>query len=499
MAFTLCTFNSAAWAGATLTDDSFVSSKTPSKTNGVQPALVLLNANGNRQTVLLKFNLDGSLPAGVVGGNIAKATLKVFVTKLKLSTDANATITADQASSTAWSEASVNGASGIIASGSHAIPHAISSSNLNHWLEFDVTPIVQGLTFTAPVNVAFTLDVGNGLGVSIDSKESKTTSQAPVLDIVYATAGAPGAQGATGATGATGLGYDPAKFALLHWWQGVGMTSTTSIYQVNPGPSGIAFDGANIWVSNINDSTVNKLSAATGEIIASYDAGGLGYAMAFDGANIWVTNSFAQKVSKLSAATGSLVGSYDVGASPMGIAFDGANIWVSNYSSQTVSKLSSATGATIGTYSVGINPFGIAFDGANIWVANEGSNTVSKLSAATGATIGSYAVGSSPSGIAFDGANIWVTNSGSKTVSKLSAIDGSTIGTYQVGSSPMNVAFDGSSIWVVNRGSNSLTRLSAATGATMGTTLVGQLPFGITFDGLHVWVTNSGSDKLSRF
>jgi DNA-binding beta-propeller fold protein YncE len=61
--------------------------------------------------------------------------------------------------------------------------------------------------------------------------------------------------------------------------------------------------------------------------------------VAFDGANIWVTNQDSNNVTKLRASDGLNLGTFAVGAHPDGIAFDGANIWVANYSSSTVSKL----------------------------------------------------------------------------------------------------------------------------------------------------------------
>jgi DNA-binding beta-propeller fold protein YncE len=58
--------------------------------------------------------------------------------------------------------------------------------------------------------------------------------------------------------------------------------------------------------------------------------------VAFDGANVWVTNTSG--VTKLRASDGTHVGTFPVGTVPVGVAFDGANVWVTNYFSNTVSK-----------------------------------------------------------------------------------------------------------------------------------------------------------------
>ena len=206
IASTAASFATQSWAIATLTDDSFASSQAPTKAYGAQPTLTLLNTANNTQTGLLKFNLDGNLPDGAVGTDIAKATLKVFVSKLALPKAAGSenTMTADTAPDANWNEATVNGGTNIHASGAHSTSKILHAGDLNHWVEFDVTSAVQGLTFLTPVNIAFSLGVSSGLTVGIDSKESKTTSHAPVLDIVYATAGGTGPTGPTGPQGPVG-------------------------------------------------------------------------------------------------------------------------------------------------------------------------------------------------------------------------------------------------------------------------------------------------------
>ena len=62
------------------------------------------------------------------------------------------------------------------------------------------------------------------------------------------------------------------------------------------------------------------------------------YGVAFDGANIWVTNSGSVSVTKLRASDRTVLGTYNVGLNPRGVVFDGTNIWVVNYDSGTITK-----------------------------------------------------------------------------------------------------------------------------------------------------------------
>jgi hypothetical protein len=64
-------------------------------------------------------------------------------------------------------------------------------------------------------------------------------------------------------------------------------------------PSGVAFDGANIWVVNSNG-TVTKLRASDGTNLGTFNVGASpGGGVAFDGANIRVTNLGGNSVTKL--------------------------------------------------------------------------------------------------------------------------------------------------------------------------------------------------------
>ena len=329
------------------------------------------------------------------------------------------------------------------------------------------------------------------------------------------TKGDTGDPGTPGATGPPGIGLNPLQIAILRWYEA---TTTSGLdYAVGVGPVRIAFDGANIWVTSVFDNTVTRLRASDGTCngvanppshnvtACSFAVGTTGEGVAFDGANIWVSNFNSKTVTKLRASDGTCNGvanppgssvsacSFAVGSFPQDVAFDGANIWVANNSSATVTKLRASdgtcngvanppgSGVTACSFAVGTNPVGVAFDGGNIWVTNNGPS-VTKLRASDGTCNGvanppgssvtacSFAVGIGPSGIAFDGANIWVANVNSNTVTKVRASDGACAGTanppgsdvspcsFPAGDLPVGVAFDGANIWVANYNSATVSK-----------------------------------------
>jgi DNA-binding beta-propeller fold protein YncE len=91
-------------------------------------------------------------------------------------------------------------------------------------------------------------------------------------------------------------------------------------------------------VANGASNNVTKLNQ-NGKTLGTFTVGNGPLGLAYDGANIWVTNSGDSTVAKVRATDGAILGTFAVGINPWGVVFDGANIWVANYSDNTISKL----------------------------------------------------------------------------------------------------------------------------------------------------------------
>jgi YVTN family beta-propeller protein len=293
-------------------------------------------------------------------------------------------------------------------------------------------------------------------------------------------------------------GPNPKQVALLRWYPAI---ATTVSFTVGAFPAGVAFDGANIWVTNDNDGTASVLRANDGYKVMTPTVGGNPSGLAYDGANMWVVNSNDGTVSVLRASDGHHVMTPTVGNVAWSIAFDGINMWVANYGGASVNVLRASDGAHVITPTVGFGSFGIAFDGTNMWIANRASNNVSVLRLDPGPYI-TYVmtptVEGGPNGVTFDGANVWVTNYYSDTVSVLRTSDGATLATIPVGHMPFGIAFDGANMWVTNENDNTVTIIRAADYAVVGVVPVGTSPLGIAFDGANMWVANSDGTVSKR-
>src|SRR5580693_3879975 len=95
---------------------------------------------------------------------------------------------------------------------------------------------------------------------------------------------------------------NPLKVALLKWYDG---NAVFTLFPVGPGPQGVAFDGANIWVVGSN---LVKIRASDGTVLGTFGTGGDG--VTFDGADLWVTSggNVDAAVTKVRASDGKVLG-----------------------------------------------------------------------------------------------------------------------------------------------------------------------------------------------
>ena len=243
------------------------------------------------------------------------------------------------------------------------------------------------------------------------------------------------------------LKFNPNQVAILRWYQ----ANLTANFP-NGVTYGAAFDGVNLWLTGggslVDKVRASDLASTRFLVCEQIDCAEL-TGIAFDGANVWIADEKYPSIIKLRASDDAVLGRFAVGGQPAGVAFDGANIWVTNTLSNNVTKLRASDGVVLGTFPVFSAPVAAAFDGVNIWVANVGSDNVTKLRASDGTVLGKFVVGHEPVGVVFDGANIWVANKGSNNVTKLQASNGAKLGTFPLSYAPTgSMAFDGANIWV---------------------------------------------------
>jgi len=329
-------------------------------------------------------------------------------------------------------------------------------------------------------------------------KQSSTTLRLAILVAMVATM----------ALSAVAQNNNPNQVALFRWWpanQVIGFSSFYDSAGTAHGlsrPNGMAFDGANIWISNPGNNTVMKVSASDGRFLGSSNVMSPG-ALAFDGQRIWANNDNSNTVTVLRASDGrpAFQTPIQTQSTPKGLIWDGWTMW--EVTNDKIGRMlwwdNGGFSCIVGTPSSGNT--GVAFDGNFTWVSNSNGYVFKyDWQCQWKQTV---TVSGGPVAIVYDGTAMWTLNNNG-TVARITP-GGTVSNYYSVGGSPRQIAFDGTAIWVT-LGSGGSKKI-VAFGGNMGTVsatvtacdITGSVPVGLAFDGASMWVTcptNNAAGKM---
>jgi DNA-binding beta-propeller fold protein YncE len=301
--------------------------------------------------------------------------------------------------------------------------------------------------------------------------------------------------------------------ALGKFWTPAGINAA-GLTAVGDFPFFVRSDGADLWVSNNNSSTVSRVRASDGRVLETWTGatGAAGVLVAMG--RVFVTGQTVPGALYMidpSLPAGAVTTmATDLGGVPIGLAFDGARIWTANGSggvgSVSIITPGGAPPWTTTTVTSGFQVLrGMIYDGANIWVSVYTANNLLKLDP-NGAILQTTTVGDAPGFPAFDGENIWVPNALSFSTSVVRASTGVVLQNLPGNSQnfPFAAAFDGERILVTNSSSpngNGVSLWKAADLTPLGFVATGpsSFPSGACSDGVSFWVALSGKDQLARF
>ena len=198
----------------TVTDDAYTSSSSQNSNNGSASSLSVGMGFKTTTSTYIKFKLTTSLPSGTAAGNVAKATLKLYVSSLSVPGSFDVYRVTGS-----WNEGTITQATAPSLGGLEAYGVPVSVNNA--FVAIDVTQLVKDwLSGSANGGIA-----NNGIAIvpntsgavlAFDSKESNATSHEPRLEIILVNqgpqgpAGPIGPSGPQGATGPQGLKGDSA-------------------------------------------------------------------------------------------------------------------------------------------------------------------------------------------------------------------------------------------------------------------------------------------------
>jgi DNA-binding beta-propeller fold protein YncE len=202
-------------------------------------------------------------------------------------------------------------------------------------------------------------------------------------------------------------------------------STATFVTDIGSNPVALAFDGEFIWCTNFLGN-IYRIEFDPDPVVVTVDPGlGIPTGLIYDGANIWVIDQGDNKIKKLNGGGTMVLQDAAIGSSAQQPVFDGTNIWVPNFNNDTVTVIRASTGAVMATLTGnGLNgPGQAAFDGERILVINKDGHSVSLWKASDLTPLGNFSTGttsggSSPAAVCSDGLYFWIALSGYNKVAR---------------------------------------------------------------------------------
>ncbi len=176
-------------------------------------------------------------------------------------------------------------------------------------------------------------------------------------------------------------------------------------------PTGMTFDGKNLWLADYKADMLFKLDISTGEILSQIPSPGFWpMGLAWDGKYLWNVDSKQKKIFKVDSKTGAILNTIDTPSdNPDGLVWDGSTLWISDYKKKKIMKIDLSDGTAVQTFDAPASyPQGLAFDGKYLWCADRMKDEIYMIDPNSGEVIiilkspGPY-----PRGLAWDGKYIW--------------------------------------------------------------------------------------------
>ena len=165
------------------TDDAYTKEEKPTENNGSDLKIIVKDTFPNRDRLgFVKFDLS-TLPAGIDGTNVEKATLRLSVNLVATGGSLDLSLTG------VWNEDTLTAANApAIGAFIGSIP--LTTGDKNSFVTLDITDTVKAWLggdanngITAVANDGITIEP-SGVSAELDSKENEKTSHAPEIEVV---------------------------------------------------------------------------------------------------------------------------------------------------------------------------------------------------------------------------------------------------------------------------------------------------------------------------
>lgn len=185
--------------------------------------------------------------------------------------------------------------------------------------------------------------------------------------------------------------------------------------------------------------------------------------LAFDGKNLWLADTYTDRIYKIDPETGKILHSFESpGHHPEGLAWDGKYLWHIDSGEKCMYRLDPDSGEAISILeSNSSDPRDLAWDGKYIWIADFKSDILLKVSPEDGMMVQNFpSPASEPAGLAFDGKYLWVTDRSEDRIYLVNPDDGLCLSSLRsYGPFPYGLAWGDNALWNVDYENNEIYKI----------------------------------------
>ena len=191
-------------------------------------------------------------------------------------------------------------------------------------------------------------------------------------------------------------------------------------------PTGLAFDGKNLWIADAGTDKIYKINPETGEIISSFDSPGYHpEGLVWDGKYLWHIDSGEKYIYQIDPATGKALKVLESNSpNPRDITWDGQYLWIVDFKADNILKISPVDGMMVQSFaSPSAEPTGITFDGKYLWIADRGTDRIYLVNPADGICLSSLrSYGPFPYGLTWANGYLWNVDYENKEIYKIDVL-----------------------------------------------------------------------------
>lgn len=172
-----------------------------------------------------------------------------------------------------------------------------------------------------------------------------------------------------------------------------------------PDATGIAASPDGIWVTLATQDAVGLIDPATNEVVRRIEVATKPYGIAVDGTDLWVVD-LDRSVRRIDTETGEEIARIAVDA-PYDIVVADGVVWVTEFDLGNVVRIDPATNEVVARIQVGGRP-GLAVGLGSVWARSNDRRVVRRIDLATNEVIATVALPSNPQDLVIAGGAVWV-------------------------------------------------------------------------------------------